>query len=376
MKNILITGANGFIGKNLICKLNEKNRYEVISFTTKNNIEELSSYVRQTDFIIHLAGVNRTNQSEDYYKGNIDLINEIVELLKKHKKNVPILMTSSIQVELDNDYGKSKLMAEKILTQYHKETNAPIYLYRLPNVFGKWGKPNYNSVIATLCYNTSRNLETKIFNKDTELNLVYIDEVVNEFIEKLESDPKADSIYHSIPIIFKKKLTEIVSLINEFKSMRETLLIPDLSDGFTKRLYATYLSYLDEQNFAYPLEQKKDHRGWLAEIVKSAAFGQMFVSKTAKGIIRGNHYHHTKVEKFLVIQGEAIIRFRNINEKSIIEIKVSGNDPKMVDIPPGYTHSIENTGNVELITLFWANEIFDQENQDTYFDEVNTFCTS
>lgn len=371
MINVLITGSNGFIGKNLTTKLKELGNFNILPYDVDNNPQELEEYIIKADFIFHLAGVNRPENIKEFYDGNAGFTGDIISTLNKLNKKIPLVITSSIQVELDNDYGKSKKQAEDFVVDYSNKNKTPVYIFRLPNVFGKWCKPNYNSAVATFCYNISHDIDVWVSDETKELNLVYIDDVVDAFIEVLENKQiSLDKHFYSVSKVYKKTLGEIVHTLTSFRKMRNTLLIPDMSDEFKKVLYSTYLSYLDEDKFSYALDKKEDNRGWLAEMVKSPQFGQMFVSKSHEGILRGNHYHHTKVEKFIVIQGEALISFRKIDADEVIEYRVSGERPEVVDIPPGYTHSIENIGEEKLITLFWANEMFNQNKPDTIFNEV------
>lgn len=392
MKKILVTGSNGFVGKNTVVALNEAKQYEVITIDRQNSEEELRQATLKADFIVHLAGVNRPKEASEFYEGNGGLTEKIVGFLKNENKDTPILITSSTHVEIDNDYGKSKKQSEDALIKYSDECNAKVYIFRLPNLFGKWCKPNYNSAVTTFCYNIAHDLDIWVNDPSIELSLVYIDDVVESIVECIEgwnminineineevaftttgsSCVQIDKYYYEVTTVYKRTLGNIVDSLKMFRNMRKSLLIPDLSDGFNKALYSTYLTYLEEDDFSYFLDKKEDNRGWLAELVKSKQFGQMFVSKTHPGITRGNHWHHTKTEKFIVIQGQANIRFRKIDEDKVIEYIVDGEKPQVLDIPPGYTHSIENIGQDEVITLFWSNEMFNPEKPDTYFLEVN-----
>lgn len=392
MKKILVTGSNGFVGKNTVVALNETKKYEVITIDRQNSEEELRQATLKADFIVHLAGVNRPKEASEFYEGNGGLTEKIVNFLKNENKNTPILITSSTHAEVDNDYGKSKKQSEDALIKYSDECNAKVYIFRLPNLFGKWCKPNYNSAVTTFCYNIAHDLDVWVNDPSIELSLAYIDDVVESIVECIEgwnminlneineevaltttgaSCVQIDRYYYEVTTVYKRTLGNIVDSLKMFRNMRKSLLIPDLSDGFNKALYSTYLTYLEEEDFSYFLDKKEDNRGWLAELVKSKQFGQMFVSKTYPGITRGNHWHHTKTEKFIVIQGQANIRFRKIDEDKVIEYIVDGEKPQVLDIPPGYTHSIENTGQDEVITLFWSNEMFNPEKPDTYFLEVN-----
>lgn len=392
MKKILVTGSNGFVGKNTVVALKEANKYKILTIDRSNTQEELKQATIDADFIVHLAGVNRPKDAKEFYEGNGGLTEKIVGYLKENKKNTPILITSSTHVILDNDYGKSKKQSEDALVKYSDECNAKVYIFRLPNLFGKWCRPNYNSAVSTFCYNIAHDLDVWINDPNIELNLVYIDDVVASIIDCIEdeniiklknidkevattttgaSSIQIDKYYYEVTTVYKRTLGNIVDSLKMFRNMRKSLLIPDLSDGFNKALYSTYLTYLEEDDFSYYLDKKVDNRGWLAELVKSEQFGQMFVSKTYSGITRGNHWHHTKTEKFIVIQGQAAIRFRKINEDNVTEYIVDGENPQVLDIPPGYTHTIENIGEDELITLFWSNEMFNPKKSDTYFLEVN-----
>ncbi|AXH14501.1 capsular biosynthesis protein [Malaciobacter mytili LMG 24559] len=366
---ILITGSNGFIAKNLIEHLKTNENLHLYLFDKKDSLNILETYVKEVDFIFHLAGVNRPKDITEFYEGNSNLTKNIVNILKENKKNTPILFSSSIQSNLDNDYGKSKLEAEKILLEYSKSTQAKVFIYKLPNVFGKWSKPNYNSVISTWCYNIANNLDIQINDEKVELNLVYIDDVIKSFIKQLEIKEIKD-YYVEIETIYKKTLAEIRDLLFAFKENRTTLLIPNVASGFERALYATYLSYLPTDDFSYTLNGHKDERGTFYEILKTLNSGQFSLSTTAPGITRGNHYHHTKNEKFLVVRGEALIEFRHIVTNEIISYKVSDKKMQIVEMIPGYTHNIKNTGTEEMILILWANETFDQKNPDTYFLKV------
>ena len=264
------------------------------------------------------------------------------------------------------------MQAENILTQWHELTGSNIYIYRLPGVFGKWCRPNYNSVVATFCNNIAKGLPIEISNKDHELSLVYIDDVIKEFIKVLKNNvDKSKSNLYEIPTIYSITLGKLAEIIYELKEIRDTLIVPDLSDLFVKYLYSTYVSYLNTDDYGYDLNKNEDDRGWLAEFIKSKQFGQIFISVTKPGISRGNHWHNTKIEKFLVIDGEADITFRNkIDSQKIISYKVSGDKLRVIDIPTGYVHAIKNIGKTNLTTLFWANELLNKEYPDTYFEEV------
>lgn len=370
MKTVLVTGAKGFIGKNLIAALGRKKDLVIKTFDVEDGPSALEAYLMEADFVYHFAGVNRPQNPEEFKTGNADTTASIVALLEKSGRKVPILLTSSIQAERDNPYGVSKKAAEEILADYNKRTGAPVFIYRLPGVFGKWSRPNYNTVVATFCHNIARGLDIKISDPGNELELVYIDDIVNAFLRHLDEDPEPGRHRYQVERTFRVTLGELAEKIRRLHDIRQSLMLPDLSDDFTKCLHATYLSFLPEDDFSYPVKLNTDNRGWLFELVKSAHFGQIFVSKTLPGITRGNHYHDTKLEKFCVVQGEGVIRFRRIDYAEVLEYPVNGDEIKVVDIPPGYTHSIENTGDSEMIVLFWANQIFNPDEPDTYFTPV------
>lgn len=371
MKNILITGAKGFVGKNLVASLKELKLYNILTFDVESTEEQLTEYLIKADFIFHLAGVNRPINVNEFYEGNSGLTGKIINILKENNKNTPILITSSIQAELDNDYGKSKKLAEEVISQYGKENKAPVYIFRLPNVFGKWCRPNYNSAVATFCHNTANNIEIWISDESKELNLVYIDDVIEDLICALKDENRdINKQYYDVKITHNKTLGEIVSLLKSFKESRENLRIPNMDEPFTKKLYSTYLSYLPEDGFSYPLKMNVDNRGSFTEFIKSDDRGQVSINISKPGITKGNHWHHTKNEKFLVVKGEGLIRFRRIDSDKIIEYKVSGEKLEVVDIPVGYTHNIINTGDTDMVTVMWVNEIFNPEKPDTYFCEV------
>lgn len=362
---VLVAGANGFIGKNLIVHLEAERSLDVSKVVRDTSERVFDDYLSKSDVIFHLAGVNRPQTIEEFQAGNADFTQNICARLKMMGRAIPVIFSSTSQVDLDNPYGRSKLSAEQALTDYAQATGAYVAIYRLRNVFGKWCRPNYNSVVATFCHNISHNLPISISNPDNNVQLVYIDDVVNAFASEIENLHSYGVHYKDIVPFQAINLGTLAQKIQSFRSMRESLHVPDFQDEFDRKLYATYLSYLDTASFGYELQKKCDARGCLAEFVKSPYFGQIFVSRTLPGVVRGNHYHHTKVEKFLVLEGEAIIRFRHIQSAEVIEYRVVGEDFRVVDIPPGYTHSIENVGTNELVTLFWASEVFDPSRPDT-----------
>lgn len=436
---ILVTGSNGFIGKHLVEALRRRPDTEVIEFDLGSSAEALERGLREADVIFHLAGVNRPLDPSEFQTGNAGFTGEICRRLVEVRgqrsevgrqrsedsgesadlrsptsdRRPPVLvLSSSIQAALDNPYGVSKRQAEEVVADWARRERGRAVIFRLKNVFGKWCRPNYNSVTATFCHNIAHGLPITISDPDRELDLVYIDDVVSAFLGVLDevevgglpevagqksevsvrksevrgrttsevSAPISDSRspasalrsptsdgteFRDVPRSFRITLGELAAKIRSFHDSRATLTLPSFADEITRRLYATYLSYLDGSDFGYSLEQKTDPRGSLAEFLKAPSFGQVFVSRTKPGITRGNHYHHSKAEKFLVLEGDAVIRFRHILGGEIIEHPVNGKEFKVVDIPPGYTHSIENVGDGELVTLFWASEIFDPAQPDT-----------
>ncbi|MFZ5968921.1 MAG: capsular polysaccharide biosynthesis protein CapF [Bacillota bacterium] len=367
---ILVTGAKGFVGKNLVVELKNKGYMEIFEFDREMDKALLDLYTKECEFVFHLAGVNRPKNEKEFMEGNFGFTSELLELLKKHNNTSPVLITSSIQIERDNPYGRSKKAGEDLLFAYSKETGVNALVYRLPNLFGKWSRPNYNTVVATYCYNISRDLDIQINNPDAELTLCYIDDVLEEFLRALEGNPTRQGDYCFVPKTHEIKLGELAEVIRSFKESRINLSIPNMEDELTKKLYSTYLSFLPEDKFAYDLKMNCDHRGSFTEFIRTPERGQVSVNVSKSGITKGNHWHHTKNEKFLVVRGEGLIRFRKIDEDEIIEYRVSGDRLQVVDIPTGYTHSIINIGETDLVTVMWANEPFDPEKPDTYFLEV------
>lgn len=369
----LVTGSSGFIGKNLCSELQLHDDIELLTFNRDQSIDELSNLVLDADFIFHLAGVNRPKDETDFAKENTGLTERIVQILRSANKKTPLLITSSTQADLDNPYGRSKLDAEKIVFDWNQESDAPVYVYRLPGIFGKWCKPNYNSVVATFCYNIANGIPIEISDPTRVITLAYIDDVIDDFIQHLNpAQSESDySVQQSISRTFDISLGDLSDRIKTLHQIRTELVVPNLEDLLNKFLYATYISYLPTDNFSYSLKKNTDDRGWLAEFIKSKQFGQVFVSKSKPGITRGDHWHKTKIEKFLVVEGEAEITFRNkINDQDILRYKVSGEDMTVLDIPTGYVHAIKNTGSSDLVTIFWANEILNKGKPDTHYEKV------
>lgn len=367
---VLVTGAKGFLGKNLILELKNRGYTEIYPYDLDTDKELLDTYARECEFVFHLAGVNRPKDESEFMEGNFGFTDELLALLKKHHNKAPVLITSSIQAALDNPYGKSKRAGEELLFDYGRENAVKTLVYRLPNVFGKWCRPNYNSAVATFCHQVANGLEVTINDSSVDMKLVYIDDVVKEFVAAAEGNEHREGEYCKIPVVHEIKLGEIVRLLRSFRESRENLSVPDMADGFTRKLYATYLSYLPKQEFSYPLKMNQDQRGSFTEFIKSEERGQVSVNISKPGIVKGNHWHHTKNEKFLVVSGRGVIRFRLPDSSEIIEYFVSGDKLEVVDIPTGYTHNIENLGEADMVTIMWANERFDPENPDTYYLQV------
>lgn len=330
---ILVTGAKGFIGKNLIIELKNRNYNEIYECDRNTTAKELEEYTKNCDFVFHLAGVNRPKDEIEFMEGNFGFTSILLEKLKENNNKAPILITSSIQAELDNPYGKSKKAGEDLIFDYGKENGVKTFVYRFPNVFGKWCRPNYNSAVATFCYNIARDLEIKVNDPEVIMNLVYIDDVIEEMILALIGKEHRKEEFCYVPVVHTIKLGEIVELIYSFKESRQNLSVPNMEDKFTKKLYSTYLSYLPEGSFSYPLKMNIDNRGSFTEILRSKERGQVSVNISKPGIVKGNHWHHTKNEKFLVVSGKGIIRFRKIGTDEIIEYKVSGEKLEVIDIP-------------------------------------------
>lgn len=367
---ILVTGAKGFVGKSLVAELQNRGSYEIFEFDLDTDIILLDEYTRDCKFVFHLAGINRPKQVEEFMQGNCEFTNIVLNSLKKHQNKSPILITSSTQAILDNPYGKSKKAGEDALFEYSKETDTSTYVYRLPNIFGKGCRPNYNSAVATFCYNIANGYPIQINDPSVILNLVYIDDVVNSFLGVLSGDINAKNEFISVTPVHSIKLGEIAELLYSFKESRENKSIPNMSDPFTKKLYSTYLSYLPPEQFSYPLKMNIDERGSFTEFIKTPDRGQVSINISKPGITKGNHWHNTKCEKFLVVSGEGNISFRKVGSSDVISYDVSGDKLEVVDIPVGYTHNITNYGECDLVTIMWANEAFNKEQPDTYFMEV------
>jgi len=361
---ILVTGANGFVGKNLCVSLPE---HKILKFDVDTKLLLLDEYCHEAEFVFHLAGVNRPKDPSEFASGNVGFTTILLDSLKKSNNKCPIVLSSSAQAALNNPYGISKRSGEELIRAYGNETGANVTIYRFPNIFGKWCRPNYNSAVATFCHNIARNLPITIYDQTTELTLVYIDDLIEEFKRVLAGNLAEDEI-----VTHRAELGYIVQLIKGFRNNRNELTVPELSDPFIKKLHATYLSYLPVSEFSYPLKMNLDNRGSFTEILRTNHHGQFSVNITKPGVVKGNHWHNTKSEKFLVVGGEGLIRLRRMDsmDSKIIEHRVCGEKMEVVDIPPGYTHNIKNIGENDLITFMWCNEPFNPEKPDTVYLEV------
>lgn len=379
--NILVTGAKGFVGRNLCAELKNirdgkaktykvESNLDIMEYDVDTNVSLLDDYCRKADFVFNLAGVNRPKDPKEFMEGNFGFASTLLDTLKKHQNTCPIMIASSTQALLDNPYGESKRAGEKLMRDYSRETGAKVIIYRFTNLFGKWCRPNYNSAVATFCNNIANDLPIKVNDPNVQMHLIYIDDLVHELIGCLTGDEHYNGDFAEVPVQYAIKLGEIAELLYLFKKSRTDLTVPDMSDAFAKKLYATYLSYLPKEGFAYPLNMHVDNRGSFTEIIRTLDRGQFSVNISKPHITKGNHWHHTKNEKFLVVTGKGIIRFRKVGTDEVIEYPVSGEKLEVIDIPTGYTHNIENIGDTDMVTFMWCNEPFDPEHPDTYSEEV------
>lgn len=398
--NILITGADGFLGKNLKAELYNIAEGKDKSFginadivvmecNTKTSDSELKEYCSKADAVYHFAAVNRTTNIEDFEKINVGYTGKVITFLEEFNRKCKVVFASSLQATLEgrfagSEYGKSKKAAEQLLMEYAQRTGNSVDIYRFPGIFGKWCKPNYNSVVATFCYNISHNLEIKVNDPSTEIELIYIDDVLNELISALKGEEHvceevANKViwqYCYVPESYSVNIGELADIVYGFKKTRNNLSVPDVGDAFTRKMWATYLSYLPEDEFSYPLKMNVDERGSFTEIIKTMDRGQVSVNISKPGITKGQHWHHSKNEKFVVVSGKALIQFRKIgfdengDKYPVIDYHVSGDRIEVVDIPTGYTHNIINEGDTDLVTVMWASEVFDVNKPDTFFEEV------
>ena len=366
MTKILITGGRGFLGRNLAAHLLERKDCEITIFGREDSIEDLRKWLLEADVVFHLAGVNRPQDPMEFERGNGEFTEQLCQILWEAGRFPKIVFSSSIQAEFDNPYGASKARAEEALQQFARETGACVRVYRLRNLFGKWCRPNYNSVVATFCHNIANDLPIHMSDPAREVELSYVDDVVAAFLAEIDTRHACGEAGMEIPG-YRIQLSDLAGRIQAFHEMRATLIAPNFGDWFNRALYATYLSYVPAASRPYNLDIKSDARGSLAEFIKERHFGQIFVSRTKPGVTRGNHYHHTKTEKFFVVEGEGVVRMRSVEGGPVEEYFVSGNAYKVIDIPPGFTHSITNVGTGEMVTLFWSSEVFDPNRPDTYY---------
>lgn len=380
--NILVTGAKGFVGKNLVAQLHNiqsgkaKNYHisediKVFEYDIDSDPAELDIYCKNANFVFNLAGVNRPKDQAEFMTGNFGFASTLLDTLKKYNNTCPVMISSSTQAALDNPYGESKRAGEDLMFQYSKETTAKVLVYRFSNVFGKWCRPNYNSAVATFCNNIANGLAIQVNDPSVVMNLVYVDDVVNELIAALTGNEHRDGAYCFVPIVHTITLGGIVDLLYSFKEMPYSLNVPNLEDPFTKKLYSTYLSYLPKEKFSYPLKMNVDQRGSFTEIIRTGDRGQFSVNISKPGITKGQHWHHTKNEKFVVVSGHGLIQLRKIGTEEVINFEVNGEKIEVVEMIPGYTHNIINLSETEdLVTFMWCNECFDPNNPDTYFEPV------
>lgn len=381
---ILVTGAKGFIGKNLIAQLHNiqsgkarnyglasTDNLTVFEYDIDSDPAELEIYCKNADFVFNLAGVNRPKDQTEFMKGNFGFASTLLDTLKKYHNTCPVMISSSIQAALDNPYGESKRAGEELMESYSQETGAKVLIYRFPNVFGKWCRPNYNSAIATFCNNIAHNMPIQVNDPNVVMNLVYIDDVVNELIAAIQGKEHRNGEFCEVPVVHTITLGKIVELLYSFKECRNTLDVPNVGDALTKKLFATYLSYLPKEEFSYPLKMNMDNRGSFTEIIRTTDKGQFAVNISKPSITKGQHWHHSKVEKFVVVHGHGLIQQRNVLSDEVINTEVSGDTITVVETIPGYTHNLINLSDTEdLVTFIWCNECFDPSRPDTYFEKV------
>jgi UDP-2-acetamido-2,6-beta-L-arabino-hexul-4-ose reductase len=370
VKRVLITGIRGFVGSNLETRLGKRSDLEVLAFDIDSGPRVLRDSLERADIVFHLAGVNRPSDPGDFEKGNHVLTRDMVDILVDGGKHTTVVASSSTQAALDNPYGASKRRGEEELERYSRMTGALVYVYRLTNVFGKWSRPNYNSVVATFCDQISKGQALRIDDPQRMMEFNYVDDVVGEFERIVDGRRPASGVFCSVEPVFRLTVKELADRLSGFHVGRWKMIIPDFSDRLTRYLYATYLSYVATNALVYPLVKNTDTRGYLAEFLKSNEAGQVFISRTLPGITRGNHFHDTKTEKFFVLEGKARISLRHLKTGEKVDYMIEGTDCRVVDIPPGYAHSITNIGDRDLVVLFWANEIFDERHPDTYREAV------
>ena len=367
---VLVTGANGFIGKNLLLRLEEKGDIDVVRFTREHSIDDLPALLEGVNWVFHLAGINRPQCPEEFATGNTWLTEQLCTAIKAIGKQIPLVYTSSIQAERDSEYGRSKRAAEDALLALQQDTGNQVYIYRLPNVFGKWARPNYNSAVATFCHNVAHELPVQINNPSVMIRLVYIDDVIDNFMALLAGSdsiaPLIDNAFVEVAPEYRISVGELAEQLKRFKATRDNLTTEPVGKGLVRALYSTYVSYLPPERFNYPVQQHGDDRGVFVEMLKTPDAGQFSFFTARPGITRGGHYHHSKSEKFLVIKGKACFRFRHMLTGEFYELYTSGAQSEIVETVPGWTHDVTNIGDDELICMLWANEIFDRSKPDTF----------
>lgn len=372
---ILVTGADGFLGKNLQLHLRERSDVELRLFTRDDPLDRLAGLVNGADFIFHLAGINRPEDPNDFLEGNAELTRLLVNAVQSSQDSFEskptIVFASSTQAVLDNPYGKSKKLAEDYIFSCAKNNFAHAYVFRLPNVFGKWARPNYNSAVATFCHNIARDLPIQINDPSAPISLVYVDDVMTKFLSILDRTSEPDlGVLSLVTPVYQTTVGEVANKIQAFRQSRESLYMDRVGTGLTRALYATYVSYLPVESFAYSVLEHIDPRGNFVEMLKTPDCGQFSFFTAHPGVTRGGHYHHTKTEKFLVIKGQALFRFRHMQTGQYFELQTSGESPNIVETVPGWTHDISNIGDEDMIVMLWANEVFDPNNPDTFKSSI------
>lgn len=361
---ILVTGSRGFLGKNLVFRLRERGYTDIVEFHKDSTFSELRQIICDVDFVFHLAGVNRPRDVHEFTTGNVEFTERLLKELGRYGDKVPIVISSSIHAENSSPYGESKARSEQAVFNYRDQFDARVYVYRLPNIFGKWCKPNYNSAVATFCYNIANDLPVEIHDKDAALALVYVDDVCDSFISLLEKDPYEERI--AVSPVYQCTVGDVVSMLQQFKAGRDTLTVEEVGVGFSRALYSTYLSYLTPDKFCYDIPVYGDERGVFSEMIKTSTSGQISFFTARPGVTRGGHYHHSKNEKFLVIKGKARFKFEHIITEQKHCLEVDDRKLSIVETVPGWSHDITNIGDEEMIVMLWANEIFDKNMPDTY----------